>query len=83
MNIGYYNCDFIVDNKIIEVQGDYWHGNPKFFNSFDKIQNKNIKRDKRKLKFLQGKGFEVLYLWEYDLKTNIDFCEKQLKEYLL
>lgn len=83
MNVGYYNCDFIINNKIIEVQGDYWHGNTKFYNSFDKIQNKNIKRDKRKLKFLHGEGFEVLYLWEHDLKTNINFCEKQIKEYLL
>jgi G:T-mismatch repair DNA endonuclease (very short patch repair protein) len=78
INIGYYNCDFVVNNIIIEVQGDYWHGNPKFYNSFDKIQEKNINRDKRKLKFLQSKGYLTLYLWENDLKHNVDYCENQL-----
>jgi G:T-mismatch repair DNA endonuclease (very short patch repair protein) len=78
-NIGYYNCDFVVGNLIIEVQGDYWHANPKFYKSFDKIQQKNITRDKRKLSFLSSKNFSVLYLWEYDLKNNINICEEQIK----
>lgn len=82
INIGYYNCDFVVGNKIIEVQGDYWHANPKIYRNYDNIQLKNIKRDKRKLKFLQGNEYNILYLWEYDLKNNINFCEKQLNGYL-
>jgi G:T-mismatch repair DNA endonuclease (very short patch repair protein) len=82
INIGYYNCDFVINDLIIEVQGDYWHANPKFYNTFDKIQQKNINRDKRKLKFLQTKGYTVLYFWEYDLKNNANQCKEQLKKYL-
>jgi G:T-mismatch repair DNA endonuclease (very short patch repair protein) len=82
MNIGYYNCDFVVNNTIIEVQGDYWHGNPKFYKTFDKIQQKNINRDKRKLSFLFNKGYTIIYLWENELKTNLKYCEEKLKNYL-
>lgn len=82
MNIGYYNCDFVVDNTVIEVQGDYWHGNPKFYNTFDKIQQKNMNRDKCKLSFLSNKGYLVVYLWENELKTNLKYCEEKLKKSL-
>jgi len=78
INIGYYNCDFVVNDTILEVQGDYWHGNPEFYNSFDSIQEKNINRDRRKLNYLQSKGFKIIYLWENDLKKNLDYCEKTL-----
>lgn len=81
-NIDYYNCDFVVDNNVIEVQGDYWHANPNIYSDYDKIQEKNVNRDKRKLKFLNGRGYNILFLWEYDLKNNLDLCRKQLKKYL-
>jgi len=81
-NIGYYNCDFIIDNKIIEVQGDYWHANPIMYENHDKIQEKNYKRDKRKLKYLNNNGYYVLLLWEYDLKNNIDYCRLKLKKFI-
>lgn len=79
INIGYYNCDFIVNRTVIEVQGDYWHGNPKIFSEYDNIQKKNIDRDKRKNKYLTSMGYTVLYLWEYDLKHYIDECENKLR----
>lgn len=83
LNIGYYNCDFVINNKIIEVQGDYWHGNPMFYKSYDKIQKKNINRDIRKLTYLKSKGYEIMFLWENDLKKNTNNCEEELKKYLL
>ncbi len=79
INIGYYNCDFVVNNIIIEVQGDYWHGNPNIYNNYDKIQQKNINRDKRKLTYLTLKKYDVLFLWEHDLKHNIIECENLIK----
>ncbi len=75
INIGYYNCDYVVNDIIIEVQGDYWHGNSKIYNDFDNIQQKNIKRDNRKFKYLSSNGYKILYLWEYDLKNNIEYCK--------
>lgn len=78
LNIGYYNCDFVINKIIIEVQGDYWHGNPIFYDKFDKIQTKNNKRDIIKKRYLTNLGYYVIYLWEYDLKNNITYCEELL-----
>lgn len=41
LKIGFYLCDFVIDNKIIEVQGDYWHANPiKYSNNLNETQKK-------------------------------------------
>ena len=79
-----YQYDFIVHKKriLIEVQGDYWHGNPNLFNDvgdnekrkLNDIQKKNIKRDICKLKFANEHNFEVIYIWEEDIK-NGDFSK--------
>jgi len=82
INIGYYNCDFIINNKVIEVQGDYWHANPNKYKNHDKIQEKNYNRDKRKLKYLNNNGYKVLFLWENDLKNNINECKFKLKNFI-
>lgn len=70
--------DFEVGNIVIEVQGDYWHGNPKFYQEFNEVQQKMINRDKRKKKVLEKMGYKVLYLWEYDIRKNIEECERQI-----
>lgn len=79
-----YQYDFIIHKKriLIEVQGDYWHGNPNLFNEIgdnekrklNDIQKKNIKRDGCKLKFAHEHNFEVIYIWEEDIK-NGDFSK--------
>lgn len=82
INIGYYNCDFVVNNKVIEVQGDYWHANPKIYENRDNIQEKNYNRDERKLKYLNDCGYDVLYLWECDLKNKKNDCESKIKKFI-
>ncbi len=81
-NIGFYNCDFVINNKVIEVQGDYWHANPIIYENRDKIQEKNYIRDKRKVKYLNNLGYNVLLLWEYDLKNNIIDCKSKIKKFI-
>lgn len=46
------------------------------------IQKKNYERDKNKKKYLIGKNYELLYLWEFDLKNNYNFCKKQINEFI-
>jgi G:T-mismatch repair DNA endonuclease (very short patch repair protein) len=68
----FYLTDF---NFVIECQGDYWHGNPEYFNEINEIQLKNLERDKRKINYLQENNIKSLYLWEneiYKFKTNLD-----------
>jgi G:T-mismatch repair DNA endonuclease (very short patch repair protein) len=81
LKIGKYVCDFSLDNKIIlEVQGDYWHGNPLKYDKLDQIQIKNVKRDIRKNKFLNQLGYRIIYLWEYDIKRDFEKCKKIINE---
>lgn len=73
---------FIVDfyipenNKVIEVFGDYWHGNPEFYGNNKKELNdyqiKQIKKDKARIAYLKKCGHEVIILWENDIYNNLN-----------
>jgi len=82
-NIEYYFQFFITENDvcksydfklkgqniIIEVDGDFWHGNPKQNNHWkdvDKVQD----NDKLKTKLAEDRGFTLLRFWESDIKNN-------------
>jgi len=70
--IGFYVVDYCVGDKVFEVQGDYWHGNPDFYDylKLSKTQKNNIRRDKSKKTYLQNNGYQVFYFWENDLIKN-------------
>lgn len=75
-----YNWDFIFKNKvIIEVQGDFWHGNPNKYKKDDILLNGLTvdmvwKKDYRKKVKVESHGYTVYYLWETDI-NNMDDCE--------
>ncbi len=77
-----YQCDLFIPamNLIIEIDGDYWHGNTdnpryKILNS---SQIKQRAEDNLRTKELIEKGFKVLRLWESDIRkmTLNDFKKK-------
>lgn len=84
-----YQYDFIIHHKriLIEVQGNYWHGDPCLYNEdgsngkkqLNNIQKKNIERDKLKYQFATDKNFTIIYIWESEINNN-DFSK--LKEIL-
>ena len=83
--IKYYCIDnFLENNLMIEVQGDYWHCNPiKFHDKINKTQYERIPKDKRKHTYVKNKyGIEILYLWESDIYNNLKKCEKLILEYI-
>ena len=68
-----YLVDFYLPdtNLIIEVYGDYWHTNPKFYNEpKSKAQKFNAVRDKLKIKYLKLKGYKIKIIWEDDIKNK-------------
>ena len=73
-----YNWDLIFKNKtIIEVQGDFWHANPKTYRETDVLLNgllvKDVwNKDNRKKKLIESKGYSVNYLWESDINNMTD-----------
>ena len=71
--------DFKINNTnlILEVHGDYWHGgngvNTHVFNVDDNIQN-----DKLKTEIANRRGYEVVVVWESEIKDDIDIIRKRI-----
>ncbi|VVB83690.1 Uncharacterised protein [uncultured archaeon] len=65
-----YQCDIIINKKIIiECDGDYYHNYPSG-REIDKIRTKE----------LQNKGYIILRLWEHEIKSNLEFCKDKILE---
>jgi len=75
----FFSVDFNYKNLIIEIYGDYWHANPKIYNSDEKpisfYPEKTAKDiwdyDTKRKEILENRGFEVVEIWESDIKDNI------------
>ena len=83
-----YAYDFCYENKIIEFNGDFWHMNPKLFesnykNPVSKISAKDKwKYDKEKNNVARSYGYDVLVIWECDYNKNRDDVIKKCIEFL-
>lgn len=83
-NTGIYQYDFIIHKKrlLIEVQGDYWHGNPNMFNEdgsdgkrkLNDTQKIKQEKDKLKEEFAKNHNFDLIYIWEEEVNNN-DFTK--------
>lgn len=64
---------FIVDvrigNIIIQADGEYWHGHPRF-EPLTERQLKQQTRDKAQDKYLASCGYTVYRIWERDMNTE-------------
>lgn len=71
-------------NLIIEVDGDYWHSNPKFYDlsNLTPTQKRNRRVDEAKNKWALMNGIPVLRLWEHDIRKNPKYVMDVLKETL-
>ena len=78
IGIGWYLFDIVLDNKIIEYNGDYWHANSNRYKDNDifKRGNKNItakdiwNADKEKIECAIKNNYEVFIVWESDYKKD-------------
>lgn len=76
-----YRVDALYDNVVYEFNGDFWHGNPKIYNSgdvnpiagksFGELHDKTMKKENDLKKF----GFKVVSIWEKDYKEKL--CRKE------
>jgi endogenous inhibitor of DNA gyrase (YacG/DUF329 family) len=82
----YYTVDnyLLEHNLIIEVMGTYWHCDYRFYPNINyEMQVKRIKIDKAKHTYIKGNyNIEILYLWEYDIKNNINLCKELILNYI-
>lgn len=87
----YYSYDILLNNnKIIEVNGDYWHGNPVLYRPTDILLKgssaemfvfEKWHQDYNKIKFAESNGYSVMVIWEYDLKNNFIETKNKILEY--
>jgi very-short-patch-repair endonuclease len=75
-HVDFYSIDIAFpDKKLgIEVDGDYWHGNPCVFNVFNKHQIERKKHDIKKQKYLENRGWKIIRFWENDFNKDLASC---------
>lgn len=67
-------------NLLIEVNGDYWHFNPRKYDSdhFDKYRQVHAKdvwqRDHHKMELARSSGYNFECLWQEDLNLDFEGC---------
>ena len=80
-----YFYDIKIKNLLIEINGDYWHANPNVYdkNWFNKQKNMTAdeiwKYDNKKINIAKNNGFDVLILWEKDIKKNSEKVYENIK----
>ena len=94
LNIKYINeysiSSFSIDNYLpdynlfIEVMGDFWHANPCIYNEIKYDQQKHgCARDKKKRTYMKEYiKKDTLNLWEYDIRNDLEKCEKLIELYI-
>jgi len=71
--------DFKIKDKpiIIEVDGDFWHGNPNVKNHFDKVDEVK-ENDLLKEEMTKNRGYSIVRLWESDINKDISVVMKSV-----
>jgi G:T-mismatch repair DNA endonuclease (very short patch repair protein)/endogenous inhibitor of DNA gyrase (YacG/DUF329 family) len=84
----YYVDFYLKDYKtIIEVYGDYWHGNPKIYGENKKYLNEN--QEDRKQKdvereiYIKSKGYNIYIIWECDIYNNLEYYMGNILNYII
>ena len=70
---GFY-FDFYLSKKrlLVEIDGDYWHGNPQLYSVLSEMQTKNKLNDITKNRVAMKSGIALVRIWEYDIMNNTD-----------
>ncbi len=77
-----YRCDILITSMklVLECDGNYWHGNPRIYSEeeLNERQKEQKQRDEKRTRQLIEKGYNVLRLWEDEIKpmTLDKFREK-------
>lgn len=82
INFWYREYDFLIlnSNILIEVDGDYWHGNKNIFNEVSEFQKSVQENDKIKEEFAIKNGYEIIRFWGSDVKNKKEEVINKIKE---
>ena len=73
-----YDFRIVNTNILIEVDGDYFHSNPKKFQKLNTMQLKQRQRDIRNTKLAKDSNFILLRFWESDILKNAEIVKEQI-----
>jgi len=79
----YWNYDFTYKNKIIEFNGDYYHGLLSDEIRGGKKSEDIIEKDERKKLYAQASGYDILIILESDFRKNPILVFEKCKNFLL
>ena len=80
-------CD-LKSKKIIEINGTYWHADPRVYSSDDILVCNGLtvsavrERDFIKHEFAKKFGYEVLVIWEIDWHTDKEAAIQKMLEFI-
>jgi very-short-patch-repair endonuclease len=67
-------------NILVEIDGNYYHGDENIYEELSAMQRRNKKNDKYKDVLAKGLGYEIERIWESDLKNNYNQVKERIKE---
>lgn len=79
------NPDFLIgSNTVIEVNGDYWHGNPFVYpiEKLNEIQLRHIRRDIVKYELYYKNNYRFLVIWEKEINENFEKVKQRINHFL-
>lgn len=81
-----YDFRLLKTNIIFEINGDYWHCNPKiykndYYHELKKMTAQEIwESDKKHIKYANDHNYKVIEIWESDMNK---YNDEEFKEYLI
>lgn len=85
--INYYHVDFFFEEKniIIQIDGDYWHVNPKKYpkGPVGERQKQNAIIDKKFNNYINNHtNYKLMRIWESDIYNNLEDVKEEIKKAL-
>lgn len=84
MKIYYRFCITKIKISCRNIDGDFWHCNPKVYPNGPKYasQIKNLKIQERKENYIKKKNWKILRFWELDINKNPNYIKEKLLNYI-
>jgi len=81
INFWFREYDFLLSNSniLIEVDGDFWHGNEEVFGELNEYQKNTQINDKIKEDFAKLNGYDVIRFWGSEIKNNTIEIKNKIK----
>jgi very-short-patch-repair endonuclease len=73
--------DFFVPsaNLLCEIDGDYWHAYGLLPEEMNPMQRSTVKNDRKKDTIARGRGYELIRVWEHQLKDDYETVKSMVK----